>query len=246
MTTPNDDHASFGRSGSPEPRVSGYLARPRGDGPFDGVVVGMELFGVTAHVRAVCDRLAGLGLLAYAPDLYHREAPGIELHEDAEGRERGFALLHRLTRDQAIADVRAAVAYLRAEGAAEVGMVGLSVGGHVAYLAATALELSAVAVAYGGWLPTGDIPLGRPEPTLSRTPAITAPVLLLVGEDDHVVPCDHRRATAEALASAGVEHEIVVYPGVRHGFLNEDRETHDREAAEDAWRRIGRLFAPTS
>ena len=227
-----------------EPHVStgGYLARPRGDGPFKGVVVGMELFGVTAHVRAVCDRIAGLGLLAYAPDLYHREAPGTELPEDAEGRERGFALLHRLTRDQAIADVRAAVAYLRVRGATEVGMVGLSVGGHVAYLAATAMELSAVAVVYGGWLPTSDIPLGRPEPTLARTPAITAPVLLLVGEDDHVVPYEHRRATAEALAAAGVPHEIVLYPGVGHGFLNEDRETHDPEAAEDAWRRIGRLF----
>lgn len=222
--------------------TGGYLARPSGDGPYAGVVVGMELFGVTAHVRAVCDRLAGLGLLAYAPDLYHREAPGIELPENAEGRERGFTLLHRLTRDQAIADVQAAVVYLREQGATEVGMVGLSVGGHVAFLAATSLDLSAVAVVYGGWLPTRDIPLSRPEPTLARTAAITAPVLLLVGEDDQVVPYEHRCAIAEALAAAGVPHEIVLYPGVRHGFLNENRETHDPKAADDAWRRIGWLF----
>ncbi len=38
----------------------------------------MELFGLSAHVRDVCERLAGLGYLALAPDLYHRSAPGVE------------------------------------------------------------------------------------------------------------------------------------------------------------------------
>jgi carboxymethylenebutenolidase len=43
-----------------------------------------------------------------------------------------------------------------------------------AYLAATELDLAAVAVVYGGWSPTTEIPLGGPEPTLTRTPKITA------------------------------------------------------------------------
>ncbi|GIH46652.1 carboxymethylenebutenolidase [Microbispora rosea] len=59
-------------------------------GIFPGVVVAMELFGVSAHVRDVCERLAADGYLALAPDLYHRDAPGIELPHDAAGRERGF------------------------------------------------------------------------------------------------------------------------------------------------------------
>ncbi|SIQ68768.1 carboxymethylenebutenolidase [Microbispora rosea] len=46
--------------------------------------------------------------------------------------------------------MRAAMDHLRARGCARVGMVGLSVGGHVAYLAAARLDLAAVAVAYGG------------------------------------------------------------------------------------------------
>lgn len=80
--------------------MSAYLARPAGPGPFPGVIVAPELFGVSAHVRDVCERLAGLGYRTLAPDLHHRTAPGAELAEDAAGRERGFALLHQMTRAQ--------------------------------------------------------------------------------------------------------------------------------------------------
>jgi len=122
----------------------------------------MELFGLSAHVREVCEQLATLGFVALAPDQYHRTAPGVELAEDAAGRERGFQLLHQQTRPQVLRDVGAAIARLHAHGSAAVGMVGLSVGGHVAYLAATEFDLPAVAVVYGGWLPTTDIPLWPP------------------------------------------------------------------------------------
>jgi len=92
--------------------MGGYLAGPAEPGSAPGVLIGMELFGIAGHVRDVCDRLAGLGFLALAPDLYHRSAPGIELAEDNAGRERGFALLHQLTREQALADIAAGVEYL--------------------------------------------------------------------------------------------------------------------------------------
>jgi carboxymethylenebutenolidase len=69
-------------------RMGALLARPSG-GPFAAVIVAGELFGVSAHVRAVCERLAEAGYVALVPDLHHRTAPGIELPEDLQGRERG-------------------------------------------------------------------------------------------------------------------------------------------------------------
>lgn len=225
--------------------MGGFVARPAGAWPRGGVLVAGELFGVSAHVRDVCERLARSGFVALAPDLHHRTAPGVELAHDAAGRERGFALLEQMTRAHVLADVRAALGHLRAAGCARVGAVGLSVGGHVAYLAATELDLAAVAVLYGGWIPTTGIPLGRPEPALARTPGITARVLVLVGEHDHVVPREHRRAIAGALRAAGVEHEVVEYPGASHGFLCDRRDTFDPAAAQDAWRRIEELFTAT-
>jgi carboxymethylenebutenolidase len=219
------------------PLMGAYLARPTAPGPFPGVLVGMELFGVDAAVRAVCDRLAGLGFVALAPDFHHRTAPGSELSRDPAGRARGFELLGLMTRAHVLSDVRAAVAHLHAIGGEHVGMVGLSLGGHIAYLAATEFDLAATAVFYGGWLPTTDIPISRPEPTLSRTPGIRGRVLFLVGEDDHVVPPDHRREIADALRQAAVPHEIVVYPGLGHGFLHTDP-----AASADAWHRVHALL----
>jgi len=146
-----------------------YVARPAEDARPAGVIVNGELFGISAHVCDVCERLAGLGYLALAPDLHHRTAPGIELPHDAAGRERGMELLQQMTRDQVLDDVRAATDHLRAQGSDRAGVVGLSVGGHVAYLAATELDLAAVAVLYGGWIPSTDIPLSRPDSTIART-----------------------------------------------------------------------------
>ncbi|WP_031066413.1 dienelactone hydrolase family protein [Streptomyces sp. NRRL WC-3742] len=224
--------------GDDGPPMGGYLARPATPGPFPGVVVAMELFGVDAAVRDVCNRLATLGFTALAPDLHHRTAPGTELPRDPAGRERGFELLELMTRTTVLDDVRACIEHLRASGSERVGMVGLSIGGHIAYLAATAFDLASVAVLYGGWLPTTDIPLSRPEPTLSLTPAITARVLFLVGENDHVVPPAHQREIARALREAGIDHEFVVYPGTGHGFLSTDPAT-----ASDAWNRVHTLLA---
>ena len=125
-------------------------------------------------------------------------------------------------------------------------MVGLSVGGHVAYLAATDLPLPAVAVVYGGWIPTTEIPLGRPEPTLARTSGITGRVLLLVGEDDPIVPAAHRTQLDDALTAADVDHQLVVYPGAGHGFLCDRRDSYHPAAAADAWRRILAMLSPAS
>lgn len=121
-------------------------------------------------------------------------------------------------------------------------MVGLSVGGHVAYLAASELGLPAVAVAYGGWIPTTDIPLSQPNPTLDKTSGISARVLLLVGEHDRLIPAEHRRQLAAALTDAGVHHELVTYPNTGHGFLSQRRDSYGPAAAEDAWRRIQKLL----
>lgn len=222
--------------------MGAYVAHPTAPRPRPGVIVTGEFFGISAHLRDVCERLAGLGYLALAPDLYHRTAPMVELPEDPQGRERGMELMHRMTREQVLDDVHAATDHLRVRGSKRIGMVGLSVGGHVAYLAATEIDLAAVAVLYGGWIPTTDIPISRPEATLTRTASITARMLILVGENDDIVPPKHRSAIADALRAARIRNELVEYPNAPHGSLCDRRATYNPAAATDAWRRVEALL----
>jgi len=223
----------------------GYLASPGGTERRGGVIVGMEMFGVTAYVRDVADRIAALGYTAYAPDFYRRVAPGIELEASEEGRARGLELAAGLTRADALEDLRGALDLLRGrdDATGAVAMVGMSFGGHLAYLAATQLDLATTVVFYGGWLTGTDIPLSRPEPTLALTPGIGAPLLYLVGDGDHAVPAADVARIAEALEAAGVEHELVVYPDTPHGFFCDVRDTFRPAQAADAWARTRRALA---
>jgi carboxymethylenebutenolidase len=218
--------------------MGAYLARPAEEEPAAGVIVGMELFGVSAHVRDVCERLARRGYAALAPDFHHRVDPGAELAHDDAGRTRGFELLDAMTRMGAVADVAAGVDALRSGGCARVGMLGLSLGGHIAFLAAAHLPLDAVVVAYAGWLPTTDIRLSRPEPTLTLASRVAAPALVVVGEHDHVVPPADRSALVAALREAGVRHELLEVAGAGHGFLCDRRPGFDAARAGEGWKRI--------
>jgi carboxymethylenebutenolidase len=205
--------------------MGAYIARPQAPGSYPGVIIGCELFGVTSYIRSIADRIAQLGYVALAPDFYHRSSPGVELEATAEGRARGFELLHQLTRQQAINDVRAAMTCLYTVGKnSQVGMIGLSVGGHIAYLAATQCDLKATVAFYPGWLTTQDIPLSRPTPTLSLTPGIAEHngyVLFLVGEQDSLISPSQREAIARELHAAHVRHELVIYPEAPHRFFYE-------------------------
>ena len=93
------------------------------------------------------------------------------------------------------------------------------------------------------WLPTTDIPVSRPTPTLDLTPGITGRLLYLVGGDDPVIGADQRRQIGDALARAGTDHELVSYPGTGHAFFWPGTPPYDRNARDDAWSRVLDMLA---
>ncbi|MGW3661317.1 dienelactone hydrolase family protein [Streptomyces sp. NPDC005151] len=210
---------------------------------------------VTSAGDAGCGRrrvrqVAGLGYVAIAPNLYHRsglETAGGLAAGDAN-RERGFELLGRLTRDGVEADLRAALAYVRehSDATEKTGMLGFSLGGHIAYFAASRLDLAAAAIFYPGWLPVAGTALSRPEPLLEATSGTAdhdVRVLMFFAELDHVIDAEQRTQISDALTASGVRHEEVVYPGAQHAFFFPGREPYDKAAADDSWARVSELFA---
>lgn len=225
--------------------MGGHLARPKGAGPFPGVIVYMEIFGVNAHIRDVTERVAREGYVALAPDVFHRSAPGIELGYDEAGMGQGIKLLMQVRADEAISDARDAVAFLRERPevrGGKIGAMGFCMGGHFTYLTACETDVAAAASFYGGGIAAPQGPGGGP-PTLSRTPGIRGRVLCLFGGRDAMIPAAQVDAIRASLASAGTRHEVVVYPEADHGFFCNERATYHEPSARDAWERVKALFA---
>ena len=220
-------------------------ARPAGDHARTGVIVAHELFAVNPDIRRVADDLAGAGYLTIAPEFYHRDAPpGRWLERDADGREEGFRYLNSLARQQALDDTAACIGWLNSQPSVDrIAMIGFSAGGHLSYLAACRLPVSRTAVLYGGWLPTTDIPMSQPSPTLDLTPGIRGRVLFLVGDDDALIDARQRRQIGHALRAAGTDHEMISYPGAAHAFFWSGTPAFNQAARDDAWSRIIALLA---
>jgi carboxymethylenebutenolidase len=80
--------------------------------------------------------------------------------------------------------------------------------------------------------------MSRPTPTLDLTPGITGRMLYLVGEDDALIDAGQRTEISDALAAAGIDHEMVSYSGVEHAFFWPGTPAYSQQAREDAWARL--------
>ena len=72
---------------------------------------------------------------------------------------------------------------------------------------------------------------------IDRVPEMSCPVLGLMGGDDPGIPAESIAAFEEALAAAGVEHEVITYPAAPHSFFDRSQEEFAAESA-DAWQRV--------
>jgi carboxymethylenebutenolidase len=138
--------------------------------------------------------------------------------------------------EQVQADTAAAIDALRERaGVSSIVAVGFCFGGTQSFMAATSAELALDGAVgfYGSLVPRRE---GAPDP-IEHAPATRCPVLgLFGGADEHILP-EHIEAYERGLQAAGVEHEIVTYPGAPHSFFDRSFDEH-AEACEDAWRRV--------
>ena len=215
--------------------MEGYLAQPDTRGIYPAVIVIQEIWGVNSHIQSVTERLPSQGYVGLAPALFHREGRmTLGLHEEMDT---ALARLGRVNDANIIADVKAAVDYLKSNLSVQgdrIGIVGFCFGGRVAYQAACNIsDLKVSVVFYGGRIfqPLG----GNGQSPLEQTANINAPVLGLFGEEDqNPTPADVAKIEAE-LKKQDKTYEFHMYPGAGHGFHCDARPSYRPEAARDAW-----------
>lgn len=220
--------------------LSAYYARPRVEGPFPGVIVFMEAFGLNDFVRAVCRRLAAAGYAALAPDFYHRAVYSYEDMDSAIGH------LRRLSDAQVMDETGRALSFLaeRSEIRRDaVGVLGFCMGGRLAFLASAHFpeRVRAAVCFYGAGIAPAQDPWGRPA-LLDRVPDIRAPLMLHYGAQDGSIKSDEQTRIAAALSAADKRFTLSVFKNAGHGFFSDRRKSYVESAADEAWDMSLRFF----
>ena len=218
---------------SPDGEFTGYLAQPSRS-PAPGILVIQEIFGVNQDMRAHCDQLAADGYIALCPDLFWRQEPGIQLTDKTDAEwQRAFALYQGFDVDKGVADLKVALAYLRAaEGCTgRVGSVGFCLGGLLAYLMATRSDADCNVSYYGVGI----------DDKLDEASKISKPVLLHIAEEDEFVNKDAQAKIRAALADHA-QVAVHVYPAVNHAFARNQGIHYDAQAASLATQRTADFF----
>jgi carboxymethylenebutenolidase len=228
------DHRDLVLEAADRNRFAAFAAYPYGGAPStEAVVILPDVRGLYPFYEELALRLAEHSHAAVAFDYFGRTAGVSKRGEDFEYGEH----VKQTTAAGVQADVAAVVAWLRSEEGGShtrITTLGFCFGGRHSWLAAADGHGLAGAIGFYGRPGVGND--GQPGPT-QRAGEMQAPILGLMGGADQAIPQSDVAAFDEALTSAGVEHELVVYPGAPHSFFDRKQEAF-QEASDDAWRRV--------
>jgi carboxymethylenebutenolidase len=221
--------------------IPAYRAMPATGGPFPVVLVVQEIFGVHEHIKDICRRLAKLGYLAVAPEMYARQGDVSKLTDIQEiiGK-----VVSKVPDKQVLEDLDAAVAWAKKSGKGDtdkLAVTGFCWGGRIVWLYAAHNPNLKAGVAWYGRLtsPTDDL---HPKHPLDLAASLKAPVLGLYGGADMGIPNDTVEKMQAALKEAKQPSEIILYPDTPHGFHADYRPTYRAKEAADGWKRLVEWF----
>ncbi len=213
---------------TPDGSFEGYLALPEsGSGP--GLVVVQEIFGVNANIRGLTDYFASQGFVAFAPDLFWRIEPGIELTDQSEEHwKKAFDCFGKFDADAGARDIQAALSALRAHPACtgKAGVIGFCLGGKMAYLAAARTDSDASIGYYGVGI----------QDMLEEASAIQKPLMLHIAGLDEFVPPEAQTAIENGLGGHA-QVTLHIYPDDDHAFAREGGAHYSAQSASLAHQR---------
>ena len=189
--------------------------------PFPAIIVIHEWWGLNDGVRAMADRLAGLGYIVLAVDLFG----GNTASTPTEARQLMLKVVENP--DRASANIRQAYEFLKVTaGAPRIASLGWCFGG--GWSLNTALlfpdELDAAVIYYG-----------QVTDNESKLEPLNVPILGIFAAEDRGIPVESVQGFKQALENLGKDYEIEIFPGVGHAFANPTGSSYNADVADKAW-----------
>ena len=196
--------------------ATGYFVRPDDDNDYPGIVMIHENRGLRDEIKTMAEELAQEGYLVLAVDLFGKT---VETQEEAQ------ALTANFDQQNGIENLKAAIAYLKNQGADKIASIGWCFGGGQSLQLGLSGEKMDATVIYYGRLATSTTQLAP----------IKWPVLGIFGDKDQVVPVESVNQFDAALDNMKVDNQIYIYPGVGHAFANPSGTNYAPNETRDAW-----------
>ena len=226
--------------------IPAYRAMPDKKGKkFPVVLVVQEIFGVHEWIQDICRRFAKLGFMAIAPALYARQG---DVSQMKDFREIITKVVSKVPDSQVMSDLDATVEYAKKSGfgnTKKLSVTGFCWGGRITWLySAHNPKVKAGGAWYGRLVDSPNSPKNPLQPTVALDYAKTlkVPVLGLYGGLDTGIPLDTVQRMQDELKKAKSKSQIIVYPNADHGFLADYRPSYNKEAGEDAWKKLLEWF----
>jgi carboxymethylenebutenolidase len=216
--------------------VHGILYSPEGSGPFPGIIVIHEWWGLNEWVKEQASKLADQGYVTLAIDLYRGKVATTpnEAHEFMGG----------VPQERAVRDLEAAFDFLKSQTEVKknrIGAIGWCMGGgYSLQLALHEPKLAADVVNYG----VADYAsLAKDTAAIAN---IHAPILGIYGQEDRGIPAEEVKDFAQQVDKAGKKMDVTIYPDAGHAFQNPNNKAGYRpDDAADAWNKTVNFFATT-
>lgn len=199
-----------------------YHVKPT-DARRGGLLLIQEIFGVTDHIRELCDGFAADGYEVIAPSFYDRLERGFAADYSQEAIQKGVKYSNATPWDQVAADAQAAIDALKAP----VFVTGFCWGGAATWLAACRCDGVAAAACFYG---------RRISELQDETPR--CPTILHFGKTDASIPMER----IEEIRERHPDLPIYLYDA-GHGFVSDRRSDYDADSARLARLRTLALFA---
>lgn len=210
-----------------------HIVRPAAQGRYPGLVLYSEIFQMTAPIRRMAVQLAGYGYVVAVPEIYHEYEPlGEVFAYDQAGTDRGNELKTTKEISAYDSDARAVLAHLagRKDCTGKLGVMGICIGGHLAFRAAMNPEVLGAVCFYATDIHAHSLGEGKNDDSLQRAGEIKGELLMVWGRQDPHIPTEGRMAVLTRLNEVGARlnwHEV----NGAHAFLRDEGLRYDPELA---------------
>lgn len=236
----------------PDGAARAYVFTPNeGSGPWPPVIFFMDGPGIRPAMFEMAERLASNGYYVLLPDMFWRLGPYEPIDvikvfgDEALRREFFTTYIGSTDPTKSMSDTKGFLDWIAKQPQArpgKVGATGYCMGAGMSFRAAGTFPDAFAAI--GSFHP-GGLATDAPDSPHLLAPNIRAKVLVAGGDEDRAFDDAQKDRLAKALADAGVDAEVTIYRGAKHGYAPPDMPVYNREASERHWREMLALFRET-